>query len=207
MKMDKLIIKASSLSEIDYCEYKWYLAHVMGEEMPITKAMVKGAAIHEKKEEAFLEVATPTTIQDFLKSTKYTITKELFLKKEFKDFILMGRIDELAIDAKNVYVIDDKPKAHPWQGVKWQIYAYCVLFNENYPKLNKSLRAILRNRDNDIVVWNQPFTKQEEKELFTVLDRMTDLFHDKIRPVPNSIPNKCRACALHKENKCEFSCA
>jgi len=203
----KIVIKASWLGSMDYCEYKWYLENVMGVPLPVTKAMTVGTNKHAKKEAEFLEVATPTTMQEFLKSTKYTITKEITLSKEFDDFILIGKLDELAIDAQNVYVIDDKPRAYPWPGVKLQLYAYCVLFEENFKGLNKKIIAVLRNRDTNDEVWNNKFTDTERSKTFEVLNRIKSLFEQKVEPIPSTNPRKCQACVLHKQKKCEHSAA
>lgn len=202
----KIVIKASWLGSMDYCEYKWYLENVLGMPVPVTKAMHIGANKHAKKEEAFLEVAKPTTMEEFLKSTKYTISKEIMLSREFDDFILIGKIDELAIDAQNVYVIDDKPRAYPWPGTKLQLYAYCVLFEENFKGLNKKIIAVLRNRDSDEEVWTNNFTGTERDKTFEILNRIKSLFEQKVEPIPTNNPRKCQACVLHQQKKCEFSC-
>jgi CRISPR-associated protein Cas4 len=204
---NKLVIKASGFGTHDYCEWKWYLENVLGEEIPTTKEMTKGALVHQEKEDKFLEVATPTTVEKFLASTKYTLTKEIPLKKEFEELLLVGKIDELAVDKGNVYVIDDKPNAHPWLGTKRQIWAYCLLFKGNFPKIHKRIIAILRDRDTDAEVWQKDFDAADEKEILAVMERMTKLFRKEIEPVPCSYPNKCKACVLHKEGKCKHSCA
>ena len=209
--IQKPTIKASWLGSHEYCEYKWYLENVLKEEMPIVKAMVVGKEIHQIKEDEFRKVAKPTTPKEFLESKFYTITKEISLKKEFEDFILLGKIDELGVDANNLYVIDDKPKAKPWLGTKRQIWAYCILVKEfvkeNYPEYsNKKIFAILRNRDSNIEVWKEEFNENNVIDVFNVISRMLSLFKKETEPIPNKIPGKCRACVLHKNNKCESSC-
>ena len=208
---EKPTIKASWLGSHDYCEYKWYLETVLKEEMPIVRAMVVGKEIHKVKEDEFRKVAKPTTAKEFLESKFYTITKEIGLKKEFDDFILVGKIDELGVDANNLYVIDDKPGAKPWLGTKRQIWAYCILVKEfvreNYPEhLNKRILAVLRNRDSNREVWKEEFTDSNVIDVFSVISRMLSLFNKEAEPIPNNIPGKCRACILHKQEKCEFSC-
>ena len=209
--LQKPTINASWLGSHDYCEWKWYLENVLKEEVPITKSMVIGKEIHQNKEDRFKEVAIPTTAEEFLKSKFYTITKEIYLKKEFDNFILVGKIDELGVDINCLYVIDDKPKAKPYMGTKRQIWAYCILINgfikENYPEhLNKKILAVLRNRDSDMEVWKEEFNEYNKKEVLGVIERMLSLFRKEIEPVANTTPGKCRACILHKNNNCEFSC-
>ena len=207
---EKLTINASWLGSHEYCEYKWYLENVLKEEMPIVRAMVVGKKIHKVKENEFRKVAKPTTPREFLESRFYTITKEIFLKKEFNDFILVGKIDELGVDENNLYVIEDKPKARPWLGIKRQIWAYCILVREfvreNYPEhLNKKIFAVLRNRDSNREVWNKEFSEEDVIDVFSAISRMVLLFKKEIEPIPNNDPVKCRGCILHKAEKCEFS--
>ena len=209
---EKPIIKASWLGSQEYCEYKWYLENVLKEEIPIVKAMAAGTKIHQIKEDEFRKAAKPTTAKKFLESKFYTITKEISFKKEFDNFILSGKIDELGVDANNLYVIDDKPRAKPWLGTKRQIWAYCILvrefIKESYPEhLNKKIFAVLRDRDSNKEVWNKEFEENDIVDVFHAISRMVRLFNKEINPIPNEIPAKCSACVLHKQEKCEFSCA
>jgi len=208
---EKPTIKASWLGSHEYCEYKWYLENIMKEEIPIVRAMIVGKHIHKVKEDEFRKVAKPTTPKEFLESKFYTITKEIGLKKEFDNFVLIGKIDELGVDADNLYVIDDKPRAKPWLGTKRQIWAYCILVREfvkeNHPEhLNKKIFAVLRNRDSNREVWKEEFNENNIIDVFNVINRMLSLFNKETEPIPNNIPGKCRACVLHKQEKCEFSC-
>ena len=209
--IQKPVINASWFSSHEYCEWKWYLENVLKEEVPITKAMVIGKEIHKVKEDKFREVAIPATEEEFLKSKIYTITKELYLRREFDNFILVGKIDELGVDENNLYVIDDKPRAKPYPGPKRQVWAYCILINElikdKYPEhSNKKIFSILRDRDYNMEVWKEEFTEVHRKEVLDAIDRMISLFKKEIKPIANNIPAKCRGCILHKKNSCEFSC-
>src|SRR3989344_1523270 len=196
---EKPTIKASWLGSHEYCEYKWYLENILKEEMPIVRAMVVGKEIHKVKENEFRKVAKPTTPKEFLESKFYTITKEIYLKKEFDNFILIGKIDELGVDINNLYVIDDKPKARPWPGTKLQIWAYCMLINEfvkeNYPEYsNKKILAVLRDRDYNKEVWKEEFNDENKKEVLDIIERMLSLFRKETKPIANNVPGKCRAC-------------
>ena len=93
---EKPTIKASWLGSHEYCEYKWYLENIMKEEIPIVRAMIVGKHIHKVKEDEFRKVAKPTTPKEFLESKFYTITKEIGLKKEFDNFVLIGKIETVA---------------------------------------------------------------------------------------------------------------
>lgn len=208
--MPQLTISASWLNEHDYCEYKFYRRYVLKEEIPRTQAMAIGHNIHAEKEEKFLEVATPATMEEFLASTRYTITKEIRLEHEFDDsaiegILLKGKIDELAIDANNVYVIDDKPNASPYPGTLRQLWAYCILFKKNYPQVKKTVLAVLRDRDAETEVWKKPFFNENNIEVQRTLLRIKMLFKGSVEPVPNTVPGKCRACILHKLGRCEYS--
>ncbi len=203
--MPSLQINSSWLNSHDYCEYKFHRQYVLKEYIPRTKAMVVGSAKHELKEEKFLEVATPTTMEDFLASTSYTITKEIRLQSEFDDFLLVGKIDELGVDANNIYIIDDKPKAKPYQGTLRQLWAYSILFRKNFPQVNKKIFTVIRDRDFDRTVWTKMFSDDNEKNLFEVFNRIMLLFQGKITPEPTTNPNRCNACILHKLDRCKFS--
>ncbi|MBI2653590.1 CRISPR-associated protein Cas4 [Candidatus Woesearchaeota archaeon] len=199
-----LPIKASWLNDHEYCEYKWYFQNVLGEEIPKTTAMIRGNEIHEKKESEFLKVAVPTTKEEFLKSTKYTITKEIPLKKEFEDFVLLGVIDELGIDANNVYVIDDKPRAKPYMGARRQVWAYCLLFESNF-KINKKIYSIIRDRDTNTEVWREEYTEDNKKSVLEVIGRIKKLLRKEVKPKTCEIPAKCNACILHQTKRCKYS--
>ncbi len=207
MKMlEKTPINASWLGSHEYCEWKWYLENVLKEKVPITQSMIVGKNIHQEKEDKFKEVAVPTTPEEFLKSKVYTITKEMYLKEEFDDFILKGKIDELGVDTNNLYVIDDKPRAKPYLGVKRQIWAYCILIkefvNKNYPEhSNKKVLAILRDRDSNVEIWKEEFNEENLNEVFSVINRMLLLFKKEINPEHNNYSYKCKACVLHKKNQ------
>jgi len=208
--MEKPVIKASWFGSHDYCEYKWYLENVLKEEAPILKTMIVGKEIHQIKEYEFRKIASPATMKEFLDSKKYTITKEISLRKEFSEFILVGRLDELAVDENYIYVIDDKPKAKLWLGNKRQIWAYCILVKDliknKYPQhANKTILAVLRDRDFDKEVWNKKFEESDIIEVISTVYRILMLLKKKIETIPNKIPGKCRACVLHKNKRCEFS--
>ncbi len=201
----KLQISASWLNSHDYCEYKFHRQFVLKEYIPRTKAMVVGAEKHEQKEEKFLEVAKSSTIEEFLASTSYTITKELRLESSFEEFFLVGKIDELGIDAKNVYIIDDKPKAKPYPGTIRQLWAYSLLFKKKFPTIQKKIFTVIRDRDSDRAVWTKTFSEDSEKNLFEVFLRIKLLFEGKINPEPTKNPNRCNACVLHKLDRCKYS--
>ncbi len=203
----ELKINCSWLTEIDYCEYKFYRKYVLKEEIPRTEAMIRGSFVHSAKEEKFLEVAEEATMEDLLASTKYTITKELKLGHEFDDFLLKGKIDELAVDADNIYIIDDKPRAKPYPGTQRQIWSYCILFKKNFPAINKTVHAVLRDRDSDMEVWTLPFADEHGIEVMRILFRIKRLFEGRTSPIPTTNPGRCKACILHKLQRCSYSVA
>src|SRR3989344_6360325 len=116
--MKSLVIGASWFLTHGYCEYKTYLERVLHVVVPETEAMVAGSFIHKNKEEAFLKEADIGTWDEFLKSEQLTITKEVALQKNIGDVLLMGIIDEVAIDKDSIYIIEDKPRAYPFSSVK-----------------------------------------------------------------------------------------
>ena len=78
---------------------------------------------------------------------------------------------------------------------------------ENYPEhSNKKILAVLRDRDYNKEVWKEEFNDNNKKEVLDIIERMLSLFRKEIKPIANTVPGKCRACILHKNNSCEFSC-
>ena len=151
---------ASWLQTFDYCEYKFYLHKVKGLEVQITKALQEGTDIHEAKEQEFIKEAKPTTWLEFLDSKELTITKEANFDKQIGDIILLGKIDEIAVDKDKILIIDDKPRAYPYPGTLTQLYAYCYLFNEKFKEQPKPIFASLRDRNTNEIVWQKKFTKE-----------------------------------------------
>ena len=188
-----------------YCEYKLYLQKVLGIEPPKTQEMIIGSEIHEEKEKAFLEKAEEGTWEEFLKAEELTITKEVFFEQKVGDIILLGKVDEIAVDKDSIRIIDDKPKAFPYIGTKNQILAYCYLFREQFKPLEKKLSAALRNRDTNQIVWEQEFNKSSEEQFFTAFHRLRNILLEKEEPIPTKNQNKCRACQFNK--MCKHSLA
>lgn len=197
------VVGASWLQSLGYCEYKFYLHKVKGIELKITKKIQEGTDIHETKEQEFIKEATPTTWKEFLQSKEPTITKEADFDKQIGDIILLGKIDEIAVDKEKIQIIDDKPRAFPYDATKLQIYAYCYLFNEKFKEQPKPIFATLRDRDTNKIVWQQKFSKTEEEHFFQKFHRMRSILFQKEDPVPTKNPNKCRACQF--KDSCEFS--
>ena len=186
-----------------YCEYKLYLQKVLGLELPKTQEMMLGSEIHENKEKEFLEKAKEGTWEDFLKAEELTITKEVFFEQKIGDIILLGKVDEIAIDKDSITIIDDKPRAFPYNGTKNQLLAYCYLFKEQFKPLQKKLSAALRNRDTNQIVWEQEFDKSSEEQFFTTFHRLRNVLLEKEEPVPTTNKNKCQACQFNQ--MCKFS--
>ncbi len=205
MSKNPIVIGVSWLKSLDYCEYKFYLHKVKGIGLQITKKIQEGTQIHEHKEKEFLKEAKPTSWIEFLQSEELTITKEIDFDKQIGDIILLGKIDEIAVDKEKIQIIDDKPRAFPYLGSKLQIYAYCYLFNEKFKEQPKPIFATLRDRDTNEVTWQQRYSKNEENEFFQVFHRMRSILLQNEDPIPTKNPNKCRACQF--KDSCEYSLA
>ena len=205
MEKSPRVIGASWLQSLDYCEYKFYLHKVKGIEIQITKAIQEGTEVHEAKEQEFAKVATPATWKEFLDSKELTITKEVDFDKQIGDIILLGKLDQIAMDKDKILVIDDKPRAYPYPGTLIQLYAYCYLFNERFKEQPKPIFASLRDRDTNKTVWQKEFTKEEQDSFFQVFHRMRKILFQQEEPIPTKNPNKCRACQF--KDQCEFSLA
>ena len=196
-------IGVSWFQSLGYCEYKFYLHKVKGIDVIITKAIQKGTEVHSEKEEKFLEAAKPGTWKELLEAEELTITKEADFDKQIGDIILLGKIDEIAVDKDKIQIIDDKPRAFPYDATKLQIFAYCYLFKEKFKEQPKPILATLRDRDTNKIVWQKEFSKSEESQFLEAFHRMRSILLQDEDPIPTKNPNKCRACQF-KDN-CEFS--
>ncbi len=204
--MDKNYISASWFTTLDYCEYKFFMDQVLGIKAPRTYDMVKGTEIHEAKEQEFKKEAEPIVWEDFLKSKEYVITKEVNLKVKYENITLLGRVDEIGSDANGIYIIDDKPKAKPYDGVKNQLFFYCYVFKRSFSdKTAKPIYAVLRDRDSDEEVWREQFNLNNEFMLVNKINRVKKIMSREIEPISTDNPNKCRACIMHQRGLCKFS--
>lgn len=205
IKINPITIGASWLQSLDYCEYKFYLHKVKGFEVEITKRIQEGTNIHTKKEQDFLKESAPTTWKNFLQSEELTITREVDFDKQIGDIVLFGRIDEIAIDKTNIHIIDDKPRAFPYNGTKLQLFTYCYLFKEKFKEQPKTIIATLRDRDTNKIVWEQEFSREQENKFFEAFHRMRSILLQKEEPIPTKNSNKCRSCQF--KDSCKFSLA
>jgi len=159
--------------------------------------MIRGTLVHEQKEQSFLEKAELITWKDFLESEKLAVTKEFFLSSKIGDVNLLGKIDEIAIDKDSIHIIDDKPRAYPYDSTKRQIFAYCYMFKDNF-KSKKQLYATLRDRDTNEIKWKQEFDPNLEKEFFLAFHRIRKILLKQEEPIPTTNPKKCMACQFNK---------
>ena len=129
--MKEKIIGASWFQTYDFCEYKFYLHKVKGLKLELTKQIKEGLNIHSEKEQEFLKEAELISLPEFIHAEEPTITKELELYYKLGDIIILGKVDEILIDKEKVQIIEDKPKAYPFNSSKLQLYTYCYLFNKS----------------------------------------------------------------------------
>lgn len=201
-------ISASWLLTFGYCEYKFYLQYVEKIEIPRTTEMQIGTEVHEIKEEEFLKEAIPTTWEELLNSVTYTITKEVLLYSKFENNVLIGKIDEIGVDNNGIYIIEDKPRARPYDSVKNQIFTYCYIFKRNFSdKTAKPIYGVLRDRDTNKLVWKDIFGIKNESIFINNLNKVKKVLNKEVKPIPTKNPNKCKACIMHHMNICKFSLA
>lgn len=201
---DGVLIKSSWFNIHGYCEYRFFLQHVLGWEAPRTVQMIRGSQIHQQKEDSFKKVAEEATWEEFLVSEEYAITKEVMFTHRISDIFLVGKVDEIGVDKRGIYVIDDKPGGKPYLSTKMQIWSYCYLFKKKFgDKTSKKIHAVLRERDTDMITWKQEYTLNDERALIRGLQRMKLILDEKTEPLPTKNPNKCRACCF--KDKCESS--
>jgi CRISPR-associated exonuclease Cas4 len=206
--MENNSIYASMFINHGYCEYKFYLQYVLKVKAPVTTAMKIGTDIHQQKEEKFLETAVPVSWRDFLVSKEYSVTKEVSLRTKFENNIILGKVDEIGIDKDGIYIIDDKPRAKLYEGVKMQIFAYCYLFKRNFSdKTAKPIYAVLRDRVSNREVWKEQFNLNNENLLINSINRIKKVLAQEIEPIPTDNKNKCAPCIMHKLKVCPYSLA
>ena len=99
-------IAVSWLLTHGFCEYKFFLQFVVGIKIAPSVEMHIGSIVHESKEKEFLETAIPSDWKSFLASSDYTITKEILLNTKFETNVLIGKIDEIAVDKNGIYIIE-----------------------------------------------------------------------------------------------------
>ena len=202
--MKNVVIGASWFLTLNYCEYKFYLQKVLNIKLPQTETMLKGSFIHKQKEEKFLEKAEIGTWKEFLESEELTISREVSLQKQIGDVLLMGIIDEIAIDKFSISIIDDKPKSYIYDSLKKQVFAYCFLFKQNFPS-HKKIYGILRNRDSSEIMWKEEYSKNSEELFLTDFHRMRNVLFENEIAVPTENPRKCMACQY--KSLCKHSLA
>ena len=69
-------------------------------------------------------------------------------------------------------------------------------------------RVVITNFDtvSSSGIGKEEFSKNNVIDVLNIISRMLFLIKGKSEPIPNDIPGKCRACVLHKQEKCSFSC-
>ena len=207
MMEDKfVVIGASWFHEASFCEQKLYLTKVKRIPLVETGLMKEGKLIHENKYEDFVKTAEPITWEEFFKSEQLVTAREVELEHISNNVVLLGRIDELSCDKDGIYVTDDKPSDYAYIGVRKQIWAYCHLL-ENYFKdlITKPVYAVLKNRDNNQIMWKEKYTGTHKEQFLLAMLRLRDILSEKRNPEPTKNPNKCRVCQYNKV--CEFSLA
>ncbi|MBI2107647.1 Dna2/Cas4 domain-containing protein [Candidatus Woesearchaeota archaeon] len=207
MYQEPSIIGASWLSEQSFCEQKLYLNKVKKIPLVATFSMKKGSAVHESKYEEFAKEAKPATWEEFFASDGLVVSREVELRHSGNNVILLGRVDEVACDKDGVYIIDDKPNDYAYIGIRKQIWAYCHLVENNFKALieknNKTVFAVLKNRDTGAVVWKEKYIGTHKEELLISLMRLRDVLTGKRQPEPTKNANKCKVCQYN--SVCEFS--
>lgn len=207
MQNQIIVIGASWFQEASFCEQKTYLNKVKKLPLAQTEAMSKGASIHEGKYEDFIKSAAPTTWEDFFKSEELAVSREVELQHAGNGVILLGRVDELSCDKDGIYVIDEKPNDYAYIGVRKQIWAYCHLLENNFndiaQKVQKPIYAVLKNRDNDEIIWKERYAGAHKEQFLLAMMRLRDVLSEKRKPEPTKNPNKCAVCQYNKV--CEFS--
>ena len=206
MNNQSVVIGASWFQEASFCEQKLFLSKVKKIPLVETKSMTEGKLIHEGKYEEHIKSATPTTWEEFFKSEELITSREVELQYISNNVVLLGRIDELSCDREGIYITDDKPSDYAYIGVRKQIWAYCHLLENTFKDLiQKSIYAVLKNRDNGEIIWKEKYTGAHKEQFLLAMLRLRDVLSEKRNPEPTKNINKCKACQYNKV--CEFSLA
>ncbi|MEK6946421.1 MAG: ribonuclease H-like domain-containing protein [Nanoarchaeota archaeon] len=206
-KFKPLKINISWLNSLGFCE-KWVdLKYVQGLELPITKEMQEGSVIHLEKEEEFLKEAVPASTGEILSSEEKIVSREFPVNVQFGDMIICGIIDQLEVDKDSICIVDDKPHAKLYSGIKNQLLAYSFILKKYIEKdfpylLNKPLYVILRDRDAGKNVWKQKIINFNTEALKSIM-RLREILNETEKAKPTDNVKKCQKCAFN--NVCEDS--
>jgi len=193
---DFIKIYPSWLGKFLYCKYSFYLENVKGIKVPSTQAMLDGTNSHKEKENVFLEEAVEGTWEEFFDSNELVISREVSLGSSIDDIQLNGIIDEIAVDKNGIYIIDDKPSAVPYPGIKLQIYAYCLLIKSIFPSINKPIYSVIRKIDKPDEIWKELYESSQENDVRTALRSLKNILLGNKIPEKIKEENKCRKCRL-----------
>jgi hypothetical protein len=189
-------ISVSWLDSFGYCEYQFYLKHVIGIKVKPSKEMLLGTKRHiileiEHKEKATVKLSVRNAMKWAEKEKVKLTTRELWVEGTK----LQGRIDELQIYPDRIMVIDDKPTTYPWDNHKKQIWGYCLAFEEQY---NPSfpIYSILRNRDTQEIVWRELLTNQHRELVSADISQMFEILEGTRVAELTENKKKCMACGL-----------
>ena len=204
---DFVVIGASWFQEASFCEQKLYLNKIKKLPLVKTEDMKQGSIVHGQKYEEFAKSAVAATWEEFFKSDELVSSREVELQHKSSNVLLLGRIDEISCDKDGIYVVDDKPNDYAYIGVRKQIWAYCHLVENNFKELienvKKPVYAVLKNREDNSVVWKEKYSSSHKEQLLLAMVRLRDVLKERRKPEPTKNPNKCKVCQYNKA--CEFS--
>ena len=208
----------SDLSELLFCEYKYYLLRVKKVKPTVTQKMKEGTKAHnelvelnkkkkeelKKKKEKYKDKVKDIKKSDLTKKEKEKKIKEIVKPPkdtEWREYKvigkrLKGRIDEIKISDGIVYIIDDKSTDRAFDSDKTQVYGYCVAYLEQHPDENRVLECILRNHKTGVVFWRELFTDTAKRIVYELLDKMDGILKGEVTPVPTTSSSKCRYCNI-----------
>lgn len=160
----------SWLSGLMYCEYSFYLQHVIGLSIK-TPQLVRGVIAHkelqvEHEAKADIEITIPEALQRAIKHKEHIIMRGV----DVEDDVLVGRADQVLISPKLVVIVDDKPSNKAFKGYKLQLYGYARTFKNSYKPIQQ-LMVALRNWETKKIVWKSMFTKEANLELENTIKR------------------------------------
>lgn len=194
-----MLIPISWLANLQFCEYSFYLQHVLGVKVE-TPEMVRGLKKHKEllsqhEEQATIELTVEQAMNRSLERKESLIMREVYVRNEK----LIGSIDEVLITPELIVIIDDKPRDKVFSSHKTQLYAYAIAFNQNYNPKQEIMVAVRDWRKNKIV-WRQLLTNSALEQATTHIEKSINkalsIINNKIKPRPTTNPNKCKACKL-----------
>ena len=186
-------IAITLLHDQEFCEYKIYLQEVKFLVASPTKAMLYGIEAHARLNKTFLLATKPISIEEAIIQAKSGGKETTRTTVIVEGKILHGKIDEIHIGPKEIRIIDYKKELKAFQSSINQVWGYCVAFNEQFNP-NLPMNGAIRNTDTQEIIWEKPFSDDNEKAINRIVERIRGIIKGYILPKATTNPYACMGC-------------